>query len=239
MSNFPEAMPHGEFEELFPDLFFIGGTMRGEFFGDMWQFGRNMFVVREGDDLTIFNSVRLDDEGLAKLDSLGTVKNVVKLGSLHGYDDAFYLDRYADAKYWALPGMPLTEGLSADAEMSPDGELPVSNASVFVFENIKMPEAIVVLDREGGIALSADALQNWEAVDPYTDDGTQEKMSGMGFFTPCNCGVAWMHFSEPQAPDFARLKDVSFEHALCGHGSPVRGEASTKYAATFKRLFEV
>jgi hypothetical protein len=238
MSNFPEAMPHGEFEELFPDLYQVSGTMRGEFFGDMWQFGRNMFVVKEGDDLTVFNSIRLDDEGMAKLDSLGKVKNVVKLGSMHGYDDAYYLDRYDGATYWALPNMPLTEGLSADKHLSAD-ELPVSNASVFVFEETKLPEAIVRLDREGGIMLACDALQNWEEADAYTDDGTKEKMTNMGFFAPCNCGPAWVHTNEPKPGDFARLKEVSYEHALCGHGSPVRGDAANKYAATFKKMFEV
>ena len=238
MSSFPDAMPHGEFEELFPDLFFITGTMRNVFFGDMWQFGRNMFVVREGQDLTVFNSVRLSDEGMAKLDELGTVKNVVKLGSMHGYDDAYYLDRYKDASYWALPGMPLTEGLEADKELSAE-ELPVSNASVFLFQETKFPEAILRLDREGGIMLACDSLQNWEEADPYMDESTIEKMQGMGFFAPCNCGPAWVHTVEPKPADFARLKEISYEHALCGHGTPVRGDASTKYAATFKRMFEV
>ena len=46
MSNFPEAMPHGEFEELFPDLFFIGGTMRGEFFG----VGQRVTALQGGHD---------------------------------------------------------------------------------------------------------------------------------------------------------------------------------------------
>lgn len=238
MSSFPEAMPHGEFEELFPDLFYISGTMRNVFFGDMWQFGRNMFVVREGEDLSVFNSIRLSDEGMEALDRLGTVKNVVKLGSMHGYDDAYYLDRYQDANYWALPGMPLTEGLEADKMLSAD-ELPVSNASLFSFEETKLPESILRLDREGGIMLACDALQNWAEPDSFMDEGTTEKMKGMGFFCSCGVGPAWVHTVEPKPGDFARLKAVDFENALCGHGSPVLGGASQKYAATFKKMFDV
>ena len=67
MSDYPDAMPHGPLEEVFPDVFFVTGTMRGEFFGSTWQFSRNMTVVREGDDLTIVNSVRLGDDGLRAL----------------------------------------------------------------------------------------------------------------------------------------------------------------------------
>ena len=102
MSDFPAAMPHGPITEVFPDVFFVTGTMRGEFFGTMWQFSRNMTIVRDGRDLTLVNSVRLSPDGLAQLDKLGTVKNVVRLGDMHGLDDAFYVDRYR-ATFWALP----------------------------------------------------------------------------------------------------------------------------------------
>jgi hypothetical protein len=57
MSKFPEAMPHGEILEVLKDVFFVAGTMKGEFFGSMWQFSRNMTIVREGEKLTILNSV--------------------------------------------------------------------------------------------------------------------------------------------------------------------------------------
>src|SRR4051812_14909963 len=102
MDRFPAAMPHGPIEEVFPNVFFVTGTMRGPFFESVWQFSRNMVVVREGDRLTLVNAVRLGEEGLAALDALGKVVNVVKIGSMHGVDDAFYVDRYR-ATYWALP----------------------------------------------------------------------------------------------------------------------------------------
>lgn len=231
----PPAMSHGALEEVLPDVFFVMGAMRNPFFGSMWTFGRNMTVVRHEGALTLFNAVRLDDDGLAALEALGKVEHVVQLGSLHGRDDRFYVDRYG-ATMWAVEGMPQDEGLTVDRHLTEDGELPVPGR-LFVFRETKLPEAILVLDREGGIAIACDSLQNWEAPDPYTDEGTVETMSGMGFYTPCNLGPAWMHVCEPKAGDFTRLREIDFQHALCGHGTPVIGDAAKRYAQTYDRVF--
>jgi len=230
-------MPHGDLQEVFPDIFFVTGTMRGEFFGAMWQFSRNMVVIREGDDLTIVNSVRLDDDGLEQLESLGAVKNVVRIGDMHGLDDQFYVERY-DATFWAMPGMGHDDGPTPDRELVPGGEMPVSDCELFTFETTNRPEGILRLDRDGGIMIACDSLQNWVAPDEFFDDSTVDTMRGMGFFTPCNLGLAWLHGSEPEAPDFERLKKVSFRHALCGHGVPAH-DSREDFHATFSRMYQV
>jgi hypothetical protein len=231
-----EAFPHGAIDEVFPDVFFVTGAMKAEFFGSPWQFGRNMTVVREGGELTLINSVRLDDAGLKQLESLGKVANVVRIGALHGRDDAFYVDR-TKAKYWSLRGAP-DAGCKVDEELTATA-LPLRDASLFSFEHTKLPECILRLDRHGGIAIACDALQNWAEPDTFTDDATQAKMKDMGFFTAANIGVAWKHVNEPKAEDFVRLKELSFKHALCGHGAPLRDTAEAAYRATFKRVFDV
>lgn len=237
MSDFPEAWPHGSIEEVFPDVFFVSGTMIAEFFGSEWQFSRNMIAVREDGNLTVFNAVRLDDDGMAALDALGKVTNVARIGSMHGRDDAYYVDRYG-ATYWALPGMP-AEGLPAvDKELSAD-QLPVGNASLFVFEHTKLPECIVRLDRDGGIMIACDSLQNWAEPDDLTREDTVEKMKNLDFFKKANLGVAWMHVNEPKADDFTRLKQVAFKHVLTGHGTPLLETAQDDFHATFKRIFDV
>lgn len=237
MCEFPAVMNHGPLEEVFPDVFFVTGTMRGEFFGSMWQFSRNMTVVREDDRLSLLNAVRLDDAGLAALEALGEVANVVRIGSMHGHDDAFYVDRYK-ATFWAMPGMP-GNGPRVDEELTEGGRLPFANASMFAFKTTKLPECILRLDREGGIMLACDSLQNWVAADEFFLDETVATMTEMGFFTPANLGPAWMHVSAPKPDDFRRLKEVPFKHALCGHGVPLRDTAMEAYHATFARLFEV
>lgn len=238
MTDFVEAMPHGELREVFPETYFVTGTMKGVFGDAVWQFSRNMTVVRDRETLSIFNSVRLDDAGLAMLDALGTVRNIVRLGALHGCDDLFYCARYPDAVYWAADEMP---GLDAGAArpLQVGGELPVSNASLFAFEQTKLPERILFLEREGGIAIACDALQNWVQADDYFSAETRERMSAMGFFQPANVGPVWMQMNEPGPEDFRRLAGIDFEHALCGHGEPLVGGAADKYRATFERLFDI
>jgi hypothetical protein len=209
--------------------------MRGEFFGSIWQFGRNMIVVREADRLTLINSVRLNDEGLAYLDKLGRVVNVVRIGSMHGMDDPFYVNRY-HAAYWTLPDMKHKD-LPTDKELKVGGEMPFKGCSLFVFQTTKLPEAILRVDREGGILIACDALQNWAEPDHFCDPATIEKMRPMGFFTPANLGVAWQHATEPKKADFERLKEVKFAHVLCGHGTPVKNTAKEAYHATFDAKF--
>lgn len=238
MTDFAPSMPHGELEEVFPDVFLVTGTMRGEFFGSTWQFSRNMTVVRDGDALTLINAVRLDDAGLAKLERLGTVAHLVRLGSMHGHDDAFYLHRYGP-ELWSLGGMPEPAGVRTRRQLRAGGAMPFSDCTLFQFQTTRLPEGILRLDREGGILIACDSLQNWVAPDEFFDAGTVETMTKLGFFTPANLGPAWVQLNEPGAADFQRLRELSFQHALCGHGRPLRHTAMQDYAATFARLFDV
>jgi hypothetical protein len=257
--NFPAALPHGDIKEVFDNVFFVTGTMRNEFFGSTWQFSRNMTVVRENGRLTLINSVRLNDAGLAELDALGKVTNVVQLGDMHGLDDQFYLDRYC-TNHWVLPGMGVAEDSMVIAEgaegslvtaegstaattinktLAVDGEMPFSDCSLFIFETTNRPESILRLDREGGIMIACDALQNWGEPDEFFDTETIEKMREMGFFAHAGVGPAWIHASEPKPEDFERLSKINFNHALCGHGTPVKNTAQADFAKTFNRMFGI
>lgn len=239
MANFAPAMPHGAIQEVFPDVFFVTGTMQTVLMGAHWHFSRNMSIVRDGRALTLINTVRLDEAGLAALDALGEVKHIVKIGALHGLDDAFYKSRYPNASFWALPGMPHAEGLTADKELTVGGELPFAGASLFVFEHTKLPECILRIDREGGILVACDSLQNWVGPDAFFSDESRKMMTDMGFFQSANLGPVWMQVNEPKAPDFARLHDVPFKHALCGHGVPLKDKAQELFQARFKQVFGI
>ena len=238
MPNYQDAMAHGTIEEVFKDVFFVTGSMKNEFFGSMWQFGRNMTVVRDNGKLTIINSVRLNDEGLAELERLGKIENVVRIGDMHGVDDPFYVDRY-DATFWALPDMKVQDGLHIDKELKEGGEMPFDGASLFVFNTVKRPECIIRLDREGGIMIACDSLQNWVEPDPFTDEATSTTMKNMDFYKTANLGPAWMYESQPQASDFERLKTVPFKHALCGHGTPLLNTAQEEFHERFKQMFNL
>ncbi len=230
------ASPHGVISEPLPDIFFVTGTREMHFNDIDWQFSRNMTIVREGDRLILFNAVRLSDDGLKALEQLGRITDVVQVGGLHGADDAFYRDTFG-ATYWAQPGAG-QEGVPVDRELVEGGELPISGAQLFTFRTTKTPECIFRLDRDGGVMIACDALQNYLNPDEFFSKDSAEMMEGMGFFTPANVGPVWMQVSEPQAEDFQRLSALQFRHVFCGHGAPVLGGASDAYKATFRRLFE-
>jgi hypothetical protein len=238
MDQLPPALPHGEISEVFADVFFVSGAMKTVLMGANWHFSRNMTIVREGGQLTLINSVRLDDAGLAKLDSLGRVANVVKIGSLHGRDDAFYKQRYG-ATFWALPGMQHENGLKADKELRPGGDMPVSGCNVFTFRTSKLPECILRLDREGGILIACDSLQNWLAADEFFSDESRKTMTEMNFFQPANLGPVWMQVNEPKGEDFAALNAMRFRHVLCGHGAPLKDTAKEAFTDRFQAVFGV
>lgn len=236
MDNFPKALAHGEFEEVFPDVFFLTGAMETVLMEKDWQFSRNMVVVRENESLTIFNSIRLNEIGLAALDKLGTVTDIVRVGALHGRDDDFYLTRY-NATLWTLPGLDAPESAREVKHLTADCKLPITDASVFIFEQTNIPESIILLAREGGILIGCDAIQNWTEADEYFSEESTQVMTNMGFFTPANIGPVWMQAAEPKLGDFERLQTLTYQHALCGHGRPLKETAKEAYQATFEKLF--
>lgn len=231
------ALPHGDLVEVLPSLHFVQGTTRPTFMGHDWQFSRNMVVVREGTSLTLVNTVRLDEAGLAALDELGDVKHVVKLGSFHGMDDAFYLDRYS-AKLWAMRGMTHESGRRTDEELAP-GAMPFAGASLFSFETAALPEGLIILERDEGVILSCDSLQNWTAADSFFDEASARRMGEIGFLKRANVGPGWRQGSGVRAEDFERLRRVPFAKLLPAHGEPLLGGAASAFAATFAEQFGV
>ena len=238
MGELPPALPHGGIEEVFPDVFFVTGAMKTVLMGRDWQFSRNMTIVRDAGALTLVNTVRLDEPGLTELEKLGAVANVVKIGSLHGRDDAFYVSRYG-AKFWAAPGMEDEHELTPDNELVPDGETPFAGCGVFAFRSTKLPELIIRVDRAGGILVAADALQNWVSPNAFFSDESRAMMTEMGFFQSANLGPVWMQVNEPKAADFMKLRQLSFQHVLCGHGEPLRVDAKEAFCERIAKVFGV
>lgn len=238
MSDFTPVMPHGDILQVFDDVFFVTGTTRPKFMDLDWQFSRNMTIVRDAGNLTLINSVRLEEAGLAALDALGSVVNVVRLGAFHGIDDRFYVDRYGP-KLWALPGMTHDGGLTTGAELIVGGTMPCADASLFVFETANQPEGILHLDRAGGILVSCDSLQNWAEADEFFDAASAARMRDAGFFHPANIGPGWRQACSPVAADFVRLKELSFRHLLSAHGTPLIDTAHADLSATFAKIYDI
>jgi hypothetical protein len=238
---FPAALPHGELNEIFPDVYLVTGTI-GLTRPMPVRFSRNMTVVREGKRVILINSVRLTDEGLKKLDKLGQVTDVIRLAGFHGADDPFYKDRYG-AKVWAIEGQRYTAGLDpraketyfeADELVTRDTVLPLENASLYIF-GTRPPEALLLLAREGGILVTGDCLQNWGKADSYFSWVGGIMMKMMGFIKPHNVGPAWHKNTKPSAAEMRGILALEFENVLPAHGAPVVGGAKAAFAPAIER----
>ena len=237
----PKATPHDDIEQVFDDIFFVQGSVRMP--PMPVQFSRNMTIVRENGDLTLINSLRLDDAGLAALDKLGTVKHVLRIAGFHGMDDPFYKERYG-AKVSVVKGTRYTSGFKTgpevptyftpDAELSAGDTLPFSGGELFTFDSAKIPEGIVVLEREGGILVTGDSLQNWHRTGPHFSLMAKAMMRLMGFIKPHNLGPGWLKEAKPSTADVRRVLDLAFDHVLPVHGDTVIGDAKAKYRPTIE-----
>lgn len=238
-ASFPPASAHGEITELFPDVFFVTGGVR---MAPLMSFSRNMTIVRDGERLIVINSMRLSDEGLAALDALGRVTDVIRLAGFHGMDDPFYKDRY-DAKTWVLEGTSYRRGFAvdgtdpgyfeADAEMNEGTALPLEGASLHAFST-QPPEGMLLLSREGGILVTGDSLQNWARTDRYFSLPGKLMMKVMGFIKAHNIGPGWVKAARPKAEEMRGIIDLDFEHVLPAHGDAVIGGAREKYRAVLE-----
>lgn len=229
--GFPPATRHGPLEEIFPDVFFVRGSLRAN---PLVSFGRNMVVLRDGEALTILNSVRLQPPGERALESLGEVRHVIRLGYFHGRDDAWYRQRYG-AQFWAPRGSRAEPGPVPDRFVEAGGELPVPDATAFLFERAKHPEAAVLVERAGGILVTCDALQN-HTDRRYTSPAAALLMPLMGFRMRPMVGPLWLKVMTPPGgdlrPDFERLLELDFAHLVPAHGTVRRddGHAAARQA---------
>lgn len=230
----PPASRHGQLAEVFPDVFFVTGTMGMPGLLPV-RFSRNMVVVREGERLVIVNSVRLSEEGLRQLDRLGKVTDVIRLAAFHGMDDPFYKERYG-AKTWTIKGQRYVNGFEMDAEpyhvpdveMDGASSLPLSSAKLYVIGS-RPPEGLLLLQRDGGILISGDCLQNWNTTDAYFSAFAKPMMRVMGFIKPCNVGPAWLKGTKPPSSALLGILDLEFQHVVPAHGAIVQGDARERY----------
>lgn len=64
---------------------------------------KTMTIVRDGDELWLFNCARLDEQTETALEALGRVTNIVSMGS-HKHHDAYFQHRFG-AKLWTIKGL--------------------------------------------------------------------------------------------------------------------------------------
>lgn len=227
---------------MLPGLHFVTGTIQMP--GPLpVRFSRSMTVVQRGDRLVVVNSLRLDDAGLAALDALGKVTDVVRLAANHGVDDPFYAERYG-AKVWVVEGQRYTAGFNTNSpktyftphhEMDETSALPIEGAKLFVFDS-QPPEGMLLLPDHGGVLISGDCLQHWAEPDEYFSWLGKAMMKMMGFIKPHNVGPGWLKQCKPSKAQLRAVLELSFANVLPAHGQPVIGNAHELYRPALERV---
>lgn len=239
MTDFRPAQPHGSIQEIFNNVFLVTGTNKTVHDGVELQFSRNMIIVKEEEKLTLINTVRLNEEGLQSLDKLGKVVNVVRIGAFHGYDDAFYLDRYQPA-FWAIKGMEHQHVRVTDHELLPGGIMPFSNCTFFNFETTAFREGMLLLNHpEGPILITCDSIQNWTAPDAFFSDSCAALFQHQGLIKPANIPNTWLGACKPDGEELAKIKALTFSHLLSAHGDPIKNTAHEQVSKTLFEKFKI
>lgn len=223
-SVLPEALPHGNILNVVDDIYFVMGTNVIVHDGIRIQSSRTMTITRENGELTLVNSIRLNDAGLKELEKLGRIKNVIRLGAFHGRDDAFYQRAYG-AKLWASPQMEFIHGEVLDHDLGSE-RLPISRSRIIEFDTTKFKEFLLLLERSGGILIACDSIKNWQKKDQFFDNITFEMMRTAGSIGAGKIDATWLQAMSPSKEGIKAIGDLAFTILLSAHGEPLKNRAN-------------
>ena len=234
--KYPASLAHDPIEELFPNIFLVHGSAR---VGPGMRMNRNMIIARDGKALTLISPVRLSKAEEAKLENLGSVKHVIRIGYHHGIDDRYYVERYG-AEFWCQPGSdhytaPKPTKLLADASV-----LAIAGAELFLFTQTRFPEAAILIRAHGGLLITCDSVQHWTDWS-YCTLLAKTVVRIFGFSLRTLIGTFWLKYITPKGgslkPDFERLLKLEFKHLIGAHGRLCRDRARDQVAAEVGRVF--
>ncbi len=236
----PKAQLHGVIKKVFDNIWFVQGTVKMPMLVPM-KISHSMTIIKNPDnnELSLINSMRLSEDGIRELEKLGRVTNIIRIAGYHGKDDGYYRERF-DAKIFAIKGQTYTRKMSdninaeegylqPDEWLDKDSVLPIGSATLKILESASPTEAIILLEREGGILITGDSLQNTPIADQYVNFLARIMMKKMGFYKAYNVGPAWLQFAKPDEDDVRSILALNFDHVLPGHGDAVIGKAKEKY----------
>ncbi|CDZ79301.1 hypothetical protein BN59_03619 [Legionella massiliensis] len=233
MSNYSPVWPHGQITKVFEGIYVVRGTNITHFEQLEIQHSRNMTIIENDGELTLINTLRLNESGLSELEQLGKVKHVLSIGAFHGRDDSFYLDRY-HAKLWAVHPQEKENGNRQQLQNST--YLPIKNGQFFIFKNASPAEGFVYLSEEEGIIINCDSIKNWVAVDEYFSEDTAKLAQASGEIAKARISPIWLKATGVQKADFDSLLKLKFKHLISAHGDVLRDTAYLDVKNSVDRL---
>jgi hypothetical protein len=234
--SYAAAQPHDPIEEIAPDLFMVRGSVR---MNPLMRITRNMAIVRHGGELSLVDPIRLEQAEEGRLETLGTIRRILRLGPLHGLDDAYYVDRFG-AELWAPGPSTAYPEPAIDRILRPGDDLPFADADLFCFEGTVQAESALRIRQRGGVLLTCDAIQHYG---DYRHNSflARTVMPFIGFPKTTVVGPIWLKMMTPQGAslegEFRRLLDWEFDQLLSAHGSLLRSGAHASVRAAVDRAF--
>jgi hypothetical protein len=236
LEHYPPASAHDPISQLLPNIYWVHGSVK---IGPGMQMNRNMLIIKQGPDLTLINPVRLHDQHLHKLDALGQVQHLIRLGDFHGLDDAFYLARYPAAAFYCQTGQSSYPAPAQAITIDPLSKPPIDDAEYFIFASAKYPEAALLLKQQR-LLITTDSVQylaDWS----YTSPLTRVVLWFMGFKLGLQIGRPWLKRVSPNTEamraDFARLLNLDFDCLIAAHGSLLQKNAKALLADEVAKTF--
>jgi hypothetical protein len=217
MSDSP-VYAHDPIEEIQTDVFMVRGCIK---LNALMTITRNMAIIRHAGELTLVDPIRLSAAEEKRLEELGDVQRILRLGPMHGVDDSYYVERYG-AELWA-PGPS-----SAYPEPKPtltfdaSTELPFPDAEFFCIQGLMQPEAALLVRRGAGLLITCDSIQNYGDY-RYNNLLARLAMPFIGFPKTTIVGPMWVKMMTPEGgnleSEFRRLLELDFDQLLSAHGS--------------------
>jgi hypothetical protein len=130
---------------------------------------RNMVVVRSDaggkTELSIINALKLTAEGERKLQKLGVITNIIRLGMTMyaGEVDAYYLQTFPGVTRWAAGEFLNSMDLPIHEKLKETGATPFPMCNIFNFKETAIPESAILLFREGkhgNLLITSECLQH-------------------------------------------------------------------------------
>lgn len=238
MNDHPPALHHLPLRQCFPDVWLAAGTTSMSIpLGLKITISRNMVAVRAPDGWVLLNPVRLSESAEAELLAQAPIKHAVRLGTFHGRDDGYYVDKFG-VEFWGVPGAQTYPEPKFSRHVSEDGAFPIPGARVVIFKSATRGEGAVCLPQHR-LLVTCDSVQHYER-DRLLSTLANVVMYPMGFFTPCVIGPIWLKMVTPAGgsvrADFDRVLALDFDNLISAHGTPKLGGAKEALARNVERL---
>ena len=238
MSDHPPASQHLPVRECFPDVWLAASVNAMSIpLGLKITFSRNMVAVRTAEGWVLLNPVRISESAEAELLAKAPFKHAVRLGTFHGRDDGYYVDRFG-VEFWGVPGEQTYHEPKFSREITEDGPFPIPRARIVIFKNATRAECVVYLPQHR-LLVTCDSVQHYDS-DPLVSTLGKLVMYPMGFFTPCVIGPIWLKTVTPPGGsvrgDFERVLALDFDNLMSAHGTPKMGGAREALARNVERL---